>query len=149
VKNYLLYAFGEILLVVIGILVAVQINSSYQQSLTRKLEVKYLKEMRANLLFDLKDIDFNIDFNESRRQSNEAVIYHLTNDLPYHDSLDFHMANLLFSTRSLPNMSAYESLKSKGLEIISSDSLRANITYVYSFSYPNAIDFEHADDHPI
>lgn len=148
VKNYFLYALGEVILVVIGILIALQINSSYQQSLTKKLEIKYLKEMQGNLIFDLKDIEFNIEFNESRRRSNEAVLYHLTNDLTYHDSLDYHLSNLVFTTRSLPNMGAYESLKSKGLEIISNDSLRANMTYVYSFSYPNAIDFEHADDHP-
>ncbi|MFT5955687.1 MAG: hypothetical protein ACI8QD_002543 [Cyclobacteriaceae bacterium] len=145
---YLLYAVGEIVLVVAGILIAVQIEDSYQQSQTKQLEIKYLKEMHGNLTFDLQDIQFNIEFNESRKRSNEAVLHHLTNQLPYHDSLDYHLSNLLFSTRTLPNMGAYESLKSKGLEIISNDSLRANITYVYSFAYHNAIDFEHADDHP-
>ena len=58
------------------------------------------------------------------------------------------MSNLLFSTRTLHNSSAFESLKSRGLEIISNDSLRAKITKMYTFSFPNAIDFEHVDDHP-
>jgi hypothetical protein len=145
--TYLLYAIGEIILVVIGILVAVQIDSTYNDYQTKQLEIKYLKELRSNLLFDIKDIKFNIDFNQSRYNSNQIVLEHLRKRLPYHDSLDFHLSNLLFSTRSLPNMGAYESLKSKGLEIISNDTLRSEITKMYSFSYHNVIDFEHIDDH--
>jgi hypothetical protein len=116
--NYLLYAIGEIILVVVGILIAVQINSSYQAYQTQQLEIKYLKEMHANLIFDLKDIEFNTNFNQGRLNSNKIVLEHLRARLPYHDSLDFHLSNLVFSTRTLPNASAYESLKSKGLEII-------------------------------
>lgn len=65
-----------------------------------------------------------------------------------HSNLVFDLSNLLYSTRTLPNTSAYESLKSKGLEIISSDSLRSHITNVHSVAFHNVIDFEHADDHP-
>jgi hypothetical protein len=148
VTHYLAYAIGEIILVVIGILIALQVNSSYQVAKTKQLEVKYLKEMRNNLIFDLNDIDFNIRFNESRYASNEIVLQHLRRRLPYHDSLDFHLSNLLLTTRSISNTSAYEGLKSRGLEIISNDSLRAEITKMYTFSFPNAIDFEHVDDHP-
>lgn len=147
VTTYLLYAIGEILLVVVGILIAVQIDSTYDSYQTKQLEIKYLKELRSNLIFDLSDIDFNIEFNQSRYNSNKIVLEHLRERHPYHDSLGFHLSNLLFSTRSVPNISAYESLKSKGLEIISNDTLRSEITKMYSVSYHNVIDFEHIDDH--
>ncbi|MFT5567630.1 MAG: hypothetical protein ACI81Y_002584, partial [Glaciecola sp.] len=41
-SKYLLYAFGEILLVVIGILLALQINSWNQQRMEDKKEVELL-----------------------------------------------------------------------------------------------------------
>jgi hypothetical protein len=50
VKNYLLYAIGEIFLVVIGILIALQINNNNLQKTERRLELTYMQ----NFLEDLK-----------------------------------------------------------------------------------------------
>lgn len=147
VTTYLLYAIGEIFLVVMGILIAVSIDEWNENRQTRKLEIKYLKELRANLEFDLNDIDFNIGFNQDRFNSTKTILTHLRNRWPYHDSLDFHFSNIPFSTITVPNTNAYESLKSKGFEIISSDSLRAEITELYTFSYKYIMDFETVDDH--
>jgi len=147
-SSYLLYALGEILLVVLGILIALQINNWNNIKQQQKLERKYLAEIHSNLKLDLMDINFNINFNEDKLSSNQIVLAYLNNEEAYHDSLNFHFSNLLGSTRSVANMSAYENLKSRGLEIVSDDSLRQNITYVYSTAYHNIIDFEKQDDHP-
>ncbi|MEQ8239658.1 MAG: DUF6090 family protein [Cyclobacteriaceae bacterium] len=146
--TYLLYGIGEIILVVVGILIAVNIDEWNEQKQRRALEIKYLKELKGDLEFDLKDIQYNVDFNLSTKNSNDIVLRHLRADLPYHDSLAFHFSNLMFSTRTIPKNSAYESLKSKGLEIISNDSLRSEISRIYAVSFHNAIDFETKDDHP-
>jgi hypothetical protein len=42
-SNYLLYAFGEILLVVIGILIALQINNWNEINKNKSTESEYLK----------------------------------------------------------------------------------------------------------
>lgn len=147
-SRYFKYAIGEIILVVIGILIALQINNWNNNNQLQKLETKYLIEIKNNLISDLPDIQFNIDFNESRLKSNEIVLQYLNREINYSDSLNFHFSNLSFTTRTLPNTSAYENLKSRGLEIIRNDSLRQNITSLYSFSYHNVIDFEKQDDHP-
>ena len=55
-SKYFLYAIGEIILVVIGIFIALQINYSNRQAL--KLETKYLTEIKNKLTFDLKAIQF-------------------------------------------------------------------------------------------
>ncbi|WP_235297806.1 DUF6090 family protein [Portibacter marinus] len=148
VTRYLKYAIGEIVLVVIGILIALQINNWNNDNQQRKIEEKYLREIKTNLEFDLDDIQFNIDFNESKYRSAEVVIYFVEKEIPYSDTLKFHFANLIGATRTLPNTSAYENLKSKGIEIISNDSLRQEITKLYSFTFHNLIDFEKQDDHP-
>ncbi len=144
--KYFKYAIGEIILVVIGILIALQINNWNNNNQLKKLETKYLTEIRNNLKSDLPDINFNIDFNESRLKSNEIILQYLNREIDYSDSLKFHFGNLIFTTRTLPNTSAYENLKSRGLEIITNDTLRLNITSLYSFLYHNVIDFEKQDD---
>ncbi len=146
-SKYLVYASGEILLVVIGILIALWINNSYNESQLRILETKYLGEIKSNLEQDIQDIQFNIQFNEDKLNSNEIVLSYLNSEIGYSDSLHFHFSNLLGSTRSIVNISGYQNLTSKGLEIIKTDSLRKRITEVYSTFYENIIDFEFQDDH--
>jgi hypothetical protein len=46
-----------------------------------------------------------------------------------------HYGNLLGTTTQLRNMSAYDHLKSKGMNLIRNDSLRQRITVVYSARY--------------
>jgi len=144
VTSYLLYALGEIILVVIGILIALEVNNRNELGKSRALEVKYLKEVRENLLFDLGDVSFNINFNRGRLASNKAVLAYLNGEDI--DSLSFHLSNMVFTTRTLPNRSGYESLKSKGLELITNDSLRSQITTLYEFHLHNLVDFETKDD---
>lgn len=147
-SKYLIYALGEIVLVVIGIMIAVAINNSNEEKKLKQLEIKYLTEIKNNLSSDIADIDFNINFNASRLRSNQVVLQYLNKDAQVIDSLDFHLSNLQFSTRTLVNSSGYENLKSKGLEIISNDALRIKITTLYEFRIANAVDFETKDDHP-
>jgi hypothetical protein len=144
--KYLKYAFGEIILVVIGILIALQINTWNNDNQQTKIELKYLEEIKQNLTKDIASIDFNIAFNKSKLQSNKIVLKYLNGKINYTDSLDFHFSNLFFSTRTLVNMSAYENLKSRGLEIITNDSLRQRITKLYEYDFYNAIDFETKDE---
>ena len=147
VGKYISYAIGEIVLVMIGILLALQVSNWNNSNQQRKLEIKYLKEIRDNLKSDLPDIEFNLKFNTTRLQSNTIILQYLNGKLNYHDSLDFHFSNLIFSTRTLVNKSAYENIKSRGLEIITNDSLRQRITRLYEFAFHNVVDFETQDDH--
>ena len=55
VIKYFLYAIGEIILVVIGILIALSINNSNELKKTRNAEKVYLKEINKWLLFHLKN----------------------------------------------------------------------------------------------
>ena len=51
-KKYLLYAIGEILLVVIGILIALQINNWNQNRLNQIKELDYLQQLQSDLQAD-------------------------------------------------------------------------------------------------
>ena len=145
--RYLVYAIGEIVLVVIGILIALQLNNWNSKQQVKQIEIKYLREIAKHLRMDSVDIQFNITFNQTRLRSGEMVLKCLNEHEAYSDTMDKYFGNLHYTTRSVMNFSAYETLKARGLEIISDDQLRMMIAELYSFSYHNVIDFEKQDDH--
>lgn len=148
--KYLAYALGEIILVVIGILIALQINNWNTKNQIREVEIKYLREIAKNLKSDLTDVRFNNAFNQVRLNSSQVVLEYLsTSDEIYSDTMDVYFGSLLYTTRSVMDYSAFDALKSRGLEIISNDSLRQMISKLYSFHYHNVIDFEIQDDHAL
>jgi len=135
VSRYLVYALGEILLVVIGILIALQLNNWNTEQKAASEELKILQEMRYNLAGDLEDCYWNINKQSDLSRSNSSVLRHLQELTPLNDSLEFHYGNLIYSTTQRRNMSAYDHLKAKGIDLIQNDSLRRNITAVYSERY--------------
>jgi len=54
ISKYLLYAFGEIVLVVIGIMIALQINNANQKRLDEEALQGYLNSIAQNVDSDLK-----------------------------------------------------------------------------------------------
>lgn len=135
VKQYIAYALGEILLVVVGILIALQVDNWNTGQKASKEELKLLREMRLNLANDLEDCYWNIKKQKELSISNTAVLYHLEERSPFHDSLKTHYGNLVYSTTQRRNMAAYDHLKTKGIDLIQNDNLRRNITALYSERY--------------
>lgn len=63
--RYLKYALGEIGLVVVGILIALQINDWYQERLDRQTEREYLVSMQRDLAEDTREFRATIMGNTS------------------------------------------------------------------------------------
>lgn len=61
-SKYLLYAIGEIVLVVIGILIALQINSWNEYSKNRKLEKDYYLQFKAELEENIRNAEDQIGY---------------------------------------------------------------------------------------
>jgi hypothetical protein len=61
-SKYLLYATGEIILVVIGILIALQINNWNEDRKARIQEVEILENLSTDLQADIKELAFQISF---------------------------------------------------------------------------------------
>ena len=83
-SRYLIYAIGEIILVVIGILIALQFNN---WNIDRKSELK-AEELSENLLQELKGVKNLMDhqLEDVERQRN-AIQYVINNDEPQLDSV--------------------------------------------------------------
>jgi len=133
--KYFRYAIGEVFLVVIGILIALQINNWNENRKLQKKELTLLREMQSNLNEDLQDFDFNIKGTKMRLLANEIVLQVLEDSLPQHDSLKTHFANFVGSYQLTENTGAFDNLKSIGFDLVRNDSLRARITRLYSNRY--------------
>ena len=66
---------------------------------------------------------------------------HLNKDLPYHDSLANHFAWLPMAANFNYVKSGYELWLSAGVSIISNDSIRSQISYIYGSTYTWLRDF--------
>ncbi len=63
IRTYLTYAIGEIVLVVLGILIAISLNNLKDASDLKKDELKLYSDLATELREDLKDIQENSDYN--------------------------------------------------------------------------------------
>ena len=63
IARYTKYALGEIVLVVVGILIALQVNDWYQERLDRQTEGEYLISMKRDLTEDVRELRAAIDGN--------------------------------------------------------------------------------------
>ncbi|WP_243471147.1 DUF6090 family protein [Winogradskyella sp. MH6] len=68
-SKYLKYAIGEIILVVIGILLALQINSWNQQRIEDKKEVELLSDLKSEFQYNLTELEESIKINKKVSQS--------------------------------------------------------------------------------
>jgi hypothetical protein len=134
-SKYLLYALGEIVLVVVGILLALQVNNANQQSQRDKSERKILKELLVNLRADSFDHEENMRWYMDTYKSAELVVKALEARSPWHDSMSVHYGNLFTHGILTVNTSAYDNLKSSGFDLISNDSIRIALTNLHGISY--------------
>lgn len=133
VKHYLLYAAGEILLVVVGILIAVQINNLNEQNKRLNNEVFILHEIAENLAQDGEHLRAIL---KQREETQRAIIrmssYLDEPDGINEDTLAYDLAQLLTFERYFPIRTSYEVAKVGGLQI-SNKQLRGSIAAYYEY----------------
>jgi len=134
-NKYLIYAFGEIVLVVIGILIALQINNWNNERFERRLETDILNEILVNLETDIQNIEIKKGANSAYIKANTKVIEHLKNKRPLTDSLRFYYSKLYGYGNFEPIKVGYENLKSRGLNLIKDQTLRKEISILYEYKY--------------
>jgi hypothetical protein len=132
VRKYLLYAIGEILLVVVGILIALQVNNWNEQRNDRKYEATMLNEISLALEQNISDMENSVKY-LNRLQHSIFELASIKND-PLHsrDSLMYHFNEVRGGGIAVSfNASAYEAIKSSGLDKISDPDLRKNLSLLY------------------
>ncbi|NND51359.1 MAG: hypothetical protein HKN54_03075 [Flavobacteriaceae bacterium] len=134
-SKYLLYAVGEILLVMIGILLALQVNTWNEKRKTESTYFSMLEELKFNLKSDIDDIELNMGYHKQAYNSSKLISNVLRYDLQYNDSLDSHFSSVLIVPLFVPTTTAYTKLKETGTDLIKNDSLRYEIIGLYDRDY--------------
>ena len=137
-KSYMAYAIGEIVLVVIGILIALQINNWNEERKNKRLEYQMLQDLKSDLEETLVDFNDDIFGNQLFLNSTRDIQNHIFKNLPFHDSLVMKFTLMTFQTTLFEKSTAYESLKSSGLNIISNNEVKKQITDFYNLDIVRA-----------
>ena len=133
--NYIKYAFGEIILVMVGILLALQVNNWNEARKATAIELDILNEVRNGLKTDLADVEYNLNAQQNSLKSQQIIINWLESNKPFSDSLSQHMEKIHYGTFFQSNESPYQTLKQLGMRTITNDSLRNQITSLYDLHY--------------
>jgi hypothetical protein len=131
-RKYLLYAIGEVILVMVGILLALQVNNWNEERKKDKMTVIIYQELINNIQLDIDDLKKNMRTDSSVQSSISFVLNVIEEKPAYNDSLmPYHFGGMSKYTNFYHHKSAYENLKSIGLNLITNDSLRFAIIKFY------------------
>lgn len=140
--KYLKYAVGEIILVVIGILIALQINTWNENLKNEKLETSYLSRISNDLDNDFLEFDDAIQL--ALERNNRVLFLQEVIDNPelVQDSTDYFIESIVTAGYTyIPVISnhSFEELKSSGqLALIQDEELRVLIAKYYDFVFSSS-----------
>ncbi|WP_228852916.1 DUF6090 family protein [Aegicerativicinus sediminis] len=134
-SKYLIYAIGEIILVVVGILIALQINNWNENRILLKKENHYLNEIITNLEGDITKINEILNFNQIKDSLLDDTINPLM-DFEGDDEITQVIAKNFQSNSEYnvfeQNNAAYTNmLQAENIGLIQNDTLRQKLTYYY------------------
>lgn len=132
--NWKKYGF-EFLSIFIAVIAAFALNNWNESRLNSRIENKILIEILHGLEKDINDVKVNKGGHEAGIDACKYWRNLINNQEVNLDSLDRHYYTLTRDYISIQNISGYESLKSKGLELVRDDSLRFEIITLYEYDY--------------
>ena len=142
-SRYLKYAIGEIILVVIGILIALQINNWNIERQIQKKERAYLKEIRTNLRQDSLKLNTVLEFNREKQRIVDDMMQ------IFADSLSNEERFLIF-TKNATDFTYYQvfdpvriafnnMLSAENIDLISNNDLRKALSEYYNYPYLDGV----------
>lgn len=133
--KYFKYAFGEVILVVVGILIALSINNWNDSRKDRIKEKEILLTFKNDFITNIETLKNDI----KRLEYNMKACDTLLNVIEYKKSLADSLPRYFNTVRVIANdnlsSTAYESLKSTGFDIIENGTLRNEIIKIYEVTY--------------
>lgn len=116
ITRYLAYAIGEIFLVVIGILIALQINTWNEDRKYRNQEADFYSDVLSDLAKDLVKLDFLQEFHQNRIGILTSLLTHVRNPSEKIKAEEFGVLvePLYYSEAPTSYSTAFESAKSSG-----------------------------------
>lgn len=133
-RNFKKYAF-EFLSIFIAVISAFALNNWNDNRRNNQAESKILKEISNGLEQDIQDVELNVFGHKFGLKASQYWRKVIMNEEVDQDSIRTYYFNFLRDYISIQNTSGYENLKSRGLELISNDSLRTAIISLYEYDF--------------
>ena len=127
----MIYAIGEIVLVVIGILIALQINNWNNQQRDNQSELKYLNQIKNSLLDNDLILKERIESDKRNLKIGELLSNHIKNQKDLNDTIKQAFIILQYDQMVSFNMAAFENLKNEGLSFITNDDIKFDIINIH------------------
>ena len=135
--KYSRYAIGEIVLVVIGILIALYINNWNEERKKRNIEEILLKGLQEDLSRNKESIESNLEVLTFISGYIESLLYAQNENISYSDTLTlyFHYARVF--PQSTISFLAFDKIESYGTDIVTSEDLRNKIIHLFKLTFPD------------
>jgi hypothetical protein len=130
-RKYFLYAIGEIMLVMIGILLALQVNKWNEERKNRTLEIQYLTEIKQELEINNNELQSDLNSHFKSMKKMIEVRDHIINQMPPNDSLSESIYTAKGDYQAYPKTASFENLKTIGMSLLQNDTLNNMIGYCY------------------
>lgn len=148
-SKYLIYAIGEIILVVIGILIALQVNNWNGNIQNKKTEILLLKSLKQDLELDLKNLYYKMKFDSLSLASGKNLVKAIKENNLAKELKEKSINGINYSSLGLinrvalfhPQKGAYQSIVNKGIDIIENPTLRQDIVNLYDYRYQFTADY--------
>ena len=134
-SKYLLYAIGEILLVVIGILIALQVNNWNDERKDRRLEKEFIARLKGEMLKNLESSTDQILYSSFQIGNVDKLLRALSGDIVYsnQESLAVAIEHVgWLNSVSYVNDVWNELINNGNIRLLKNDSLRDNLTSFHS-----------------
>lgn len=135
-QKYLKYAIGEILLVVVGILIALQVSNWNTKKKLEKKELEFLEHIYGDLENVLSDMSGDLYSLQLGERSHYRILDYISKNAQYQDSMCFDFYWLAKDEYIYPFRSTYDAIKEEGFAIIKNDTLRQGIQAAFENIFP-------------
>lgn len=137
ISKYLFYAIGEILLVVLGILIALQVNNWNESNKNEQEQIVFLKNLETDLNNDLKQLDYILSFQKEKLERINQLKDLMLFDKDFKKIEDvFTKIQATSNDTYFPNTGSYTTAVSSGkIASLQPSSLKIAITNLYERYY--------------
>lgn len=137
--RYTWYAIGEVILIFAGITLALWFSNWNEERQIYRLEMNALVDIAANLQANVAHIESNISDDLQSVASCKQITGALESRQPWLDEYGSIMLDCRWWTSPFLSSAAYESLKSRGTDLITDQDLRNAIMALYEQRYADLV----------
>lgn len=136
----------EVFSIFIGITSAFWLDNWNKNRLQKREEIKILQELKNGLKSTLSDMKSNVQGHQTSINASFQLMKFINGELESTDSVRHYYQLATIDYTFTPNTGAYETLKSRGVQLITNDSIRLSIISLHDFTFKAMVRLEEEEE---